>query len=88
MTVWRKEPPTTYHHWLKGPSKIALDPGDWPYPAVRESRLSHDWIELGFCPQPRTSWQWFCYHLGHGIVMRYPLASVVVFAICHSRRRR
>jgi len=39
------------------------------------------WMHLGVAPRPQTRWQRFQMHIGHGLVMRYPLRHVLGFAI-------
>jgi len=41
---------------------------------------SYDWMPLGIAPTPRSSWQIFWYHVGHGLVMQYPLWSILKFS--------
>ena len=42
------------------------------------------WITVGYVPKPTTSLGWFVYHITHGLLMRYPLRSVIAFALLHS----
>lgn len=42
-----------------------------------------DWVGLGVAPVPRGTLRVFLYHLGHGLVMGYPILDVVVFAWRH-----
>lgn len=42
------------------------------------------WIAFGYSPQPTTRLGWFVYHTTHGLLMRYPLRSVIAFALLHS----
>lgn len=37
-------------------------------------------IHLGIAPRPTTVWQCFVYHVCNGLIMRYPLAKVLVFS--------
>lgn len=39
------------------------------------------WDCLGYKPRPITRWQRFRSHLGHGLLMQYPLRSVLGFSI-------
>lgn len=38
------------------------------------------WIHLGIAPRPRTTWEVILYHIGNGLVMQYPLLSILSFA--------
>lgn len=38
------------------------------------------WLYLGIAPTPQTTWQTVRYHVLHGLIMRYPLLSVLRFA--------
>lgn len=42
------------------------------------------WISVGYIPKPRTRLGWFTYHMIHGLAMRYPLRSVIAFALLHT----
>ena len=44
-----------------------------------------EWISVGYIPKPRTRLGWFTYHLLHGLAMRYPLRSVIAFALLNTR---
>jgi hypothetical protein len=44
---------------------------------------SDDWLYLGHCPTPLTRWQWFVYHIAHGLLMRYPLWKILPYAVKH-----
>lgn len=39
-----------------------------------------EWVGLGVAPRPRGPLRVFVYHLGHGLVMGYPLHDILVFA--------
>lgn len=43
-----------------------------------------DWLPVGYIPAPTTSAGWFFYHFIHGIVMRYPLWKVLLYALAES----
>lgn len=50
-----------------------------------EERLDEPaWISVGYAPKPTTRLGWFVYHTIHGLLMRYPLRSVIAFALLHS----
>jgi hypothetical protein len=66
MSVWR-ENPTAEIRWLDGRWWQEL-PGD------------DEWVHLGFCPAPTNAWQTFCYHVWHGLLMRYPLWDILTFS--------
>lgn len=40
-----------------------------------------NWMHLGYCPMPKTRWQWFVYHIAHGLLMRYPLWKILPYAL-------
>ncbi len=40
-----------------------------------------DWLPVGHIPCPQTLLGWFFYHLIHGIWMRYPLWSVILYCL-------
>lgn len=51
-----------------------------------ESVVYHpDWQPVGYIPSPRTRFDWFLYHLIHGLAMRYPLHKVVGFAFANTK---
>ena len=43
-----------------------------------------DWISFGYAPRPATRLGWFVYHIAHGLLMHYPLRSVLAFALLNS----
>lgn len=42
------------------------------------------WINVGYIPTPKTRLGWFCYHLVHGLVMRYPVTKVLGYALANT----
>jgi hypothetical protein len=42
-----------------------------------------NWLWLGHCPAPQTRWEWFVYHVAHGLLMRYPLHKILPYAWKH-----
>lgn len=38
------------------------------------------WLFMGWVPTPRTDFDWFIYHIMHGLLMRYPLWDVLVWS--------
>ena len=44
-----------------------------------------EWLLVGHIPRPRTRLGWFCYHLVHGLWMRYPLRKVLGYALANTR---
>jgi hypothetical protein len=72
-------PPVRFGHWRGGLGTVRRPVGDWPWPASTQ-RHARDWLELGWAPRPRSVAEGFRYHLGHGLVMGYPLLSVLAFA--------
>lgn len=47
-----------------------------------------EWLGVGYIPCPQTRLGWFMYHVVHGLAMRYPLRSVLAFALLHSNPNR
>jgi len=43
-----------------------------------------DWLSMGYIPQPQSTLGWFRHHLIHGMMMGYPLRSVIAFSILHA----
>lgn len=41
---------------------------------------SEGWVFMGIAPLPRTTWQTIRYHILHGLIMQYPLWSILKFA--------
>lgn len=39
------------------------------------------WLPVGHIPMPRTRWQWFAYHMIHGLAMRYRFLPVLFYSI-------
>ena len=66
-----------------------MKPGD-PLPTVQgvdedgnvwiANEQPEGWMCLGIAPRPDTTLRCFLYHLGHGLVMQYPLLSVLWFS--------
>lgn len=46
--------------------------------------IGEDWQPLGHAPVPRTRLGWFCHHLMHGLMMRYPLHKVFGWSFWYS----
>ncbi|MEP7738298.1 hypothetical protein ABKW28_11645 [Nocardioides sp. 31GB23] len=82
---WLLPPPRQYRHWRHGISQKEVPIGDWPWPDADEEAMraasSEDWLYLGWAPRPRTRGARFRHDVGHGIVMGYPVGSVLVFAL-------
>jgi hypothetical protein len=47
-----------------------------------------EWLHVGHIPTPTTRAGWFCYHVTHGLWMRYPFFKVLMYALrnCNPRR--
>lgn len=92
MTV-RAEPPRDYRRRDGSTGRSRAPVGDWPYPPIepRDGMLWHavppssDWSWFGWVPWPRPGWRRFVHHLAAGVLMRYPLRDVAVFAWRHRR---
>lgn len=60
-----------------------------PIEATRESMRQADrlcsvgWMTLGVAPIPRTTAQTLRYHIGHGLVMGYPVRHVLAWSWTH-----
>jgi hypothetical protein len=66
MTVWRENPN----------ARLVEHDGSWWH----EDPSNPSWMFLGFAPSPQGTWATFRYHVLHGLLMSYPLRSVVRFA--------
>ena len=64
---WYREIPAAELRWEDGRWWFALpdDPGI---------------VHLGIAPAPTTTWQTFVYHVCHGLIMHYPLWSVLTWS--------
>lgn len=82
------DPPVYFRRRDGSVGQVDVPIGDWPYPVFYDeggvevvvSAPSRDWERLGWCPTPRTRWGWFRQHLLEGLLMRYPVLDVIVFA--------
>ncbi|MEM7531082.1 MAG: hypothetical protein AAF639_02805 [Chloroflexota bacterium] len=54
-----------------------------PPPELRTftPKAHDDWVFVGYVPSPKTRLGWFVYHMIHGLLMRYPLRSVIAFSL-------
>lgn len=50
--------------------------GHWWHRIPNDERF----VSLGICPAPAGPWQTFRYHVLHGLLMGYPLVSILRFA--------
>ncbi len=63
----RLMPPAVRVKWIEGVYYI-------------EQLDSEKWLHMGHVKRPRTKWGWFRYHVLHGLIMGFPVLSVVVYA--------
>lgn len=49
------------------------------------ANIPEEWTFVGYIPTPQTRLGWFVYHIVHGLAMRYPLRSVIAFALLNTR---
>jgi len=71
-------------HWysLTDEEMLRLNPPD----DVFDDEAFYDaWQAVGVVPRPRTRLGWFCYHLLHGLLMRYPPHKVLGFALANTK---
>ena len=45
------------------------------------------WQPVGAVPQPTTRLGWFVHHLLHGLMMRYPLRSVLAYSLLNTKMK-
>ena len=45
------------------------------------------WVFVGHFPEPKTRLGWFVFHMVHGLMMRYPLHSVIAWSLLHADHR-
>jgi len=71
-------------HWysLTDEEMLRLNPPD----DVFDDEAFYDaWLPVGVVPRPRSRLGWFCYHLLHGLLMRYPLHKALGFALANTK---
>lgn len=51
-----------------------------------EQLPADEWMTLGHARRPQTRWQWFRYHVLHGLMMGYPFFSVIRYAQSNSKK--
>lgn len=42
---------------------------------------NNDWMNIGMVARPKTKWEWTRHHILHGLLMNYPLWTVLIFAL-------
>ena len=52
----------------------------WRFRQYREVPRDPSWTFMGIAPTPKTTWQTIRYHVLHGLIMRYPILSILRFA--------
>lgn len=83
--------PSTYRKWNNKMGIARRSPVRLPFVVIIPPRFydiiynDPDWINLGYCPRPKTYWARFWYHWHHGHLMQYPWFSVLVFAFKYSK---
>lgn len=59
--------------------EVEGEPGWWE-PYIDDD----EWLGLGPAPVPQTRLGWFCHHVMHGLLMRYPWHKVLGWSFYYS----